>query len=280
MGSDLESQPNVEIEDLWPAFIATHADLQVPSPLTRDAYLTYAPILGPWLMRTQGLSAEAAQVGIESIWACLVGLTGAPASYRFRALEAVLRTSCTRWAASFEVAVGYDGVLFAYPEVLAALQIDDERAEILAETAEVLEAMSRVTRWDVTDKAGVHHAAVSLNDIVDWLSPLSTLPACEALWTWIRTEYAPAIARYGHYDPERQHQAPPREVLDALERRENARELLNALLPGLGDEALEALEATPTTPRGQEPDPFDLWPGLRELLDSLGLGDGPANQPS
>ena len=96
MVSDLESQPDMEIEDLWPAFVATHADLQVPSPLTRDVYLTYAPILGPWLMRTQGLSAEAAQVGIESIWASLVVLTGAQASYRFLALDAVLRTACPR----------------------------------------------------------------------------------------------------------------------------------------------------------------------------------------
>jgi hypothetical protein len=279
MGSDLESQPNVEIEDLWPAFSATHADLQVPSPLTRDAYLTYAPILGPWLMRTQGLSAEAAQVGIESIWACLVGLAGAPASYRFRALAAVLRTSCTRWAASFEVAVGYDGVLFAYPEVLAALQIEDDLAEVLAETAEVQEAMTHVPLWDVTDKDGVHHDAVSLNDVVDGLSHLSPLPAFQTWWHWVRTEWAPAIARYDHYNLERQHEPPPSEILDALERRENARELLNALLPGLGDETLEAIQE----PDHAAPQIFDLsaFPDIwGDLLRSLGLGDDPANQPS
>lgn len=272
MVSDLESHPDVEIEDLWPAFVATHADLQVPSPLTRDAYLTYAPILGPWLMRTQGLSAEAAQVGIESIWGSLVGLTGAPASYRFRALDALLRTSCTRWATYFEAAVGYDGILFAYPEILAALEIDDDRAEILAASAEVLEAMTRVTRWAVTDTAGGHHDAVSLNDVVDGLSHLSPLPAFQPWWYWIKTEWAPAIARYGHYDPARNHEPPPSEVLDALERRENARELLNTLLPGLGDETLEALqEPDHAAPQAFDLDTFpDVW---RDLLNALGLGN-------
>src|SRR5438105_15911862 len=122
--------------------------------------------------------------------------------------------------------------------------------------------------------------AVSLTDVVDWLSPLSTLPACEALWDWIRTTYAPAIARHGCFDPPRKHEPPPGQELDALERRENARELLNALLPGLGEETLEALAATSSAPLDQALDPFCLWPGVRELLDSLGLGDGPANQPS
>jgi hypothetical protein len=88
MVSDPESSPEIEIADLWPLFIVAHPPLQVPSPLTRAAYLTYAPILGPWLMRSQGLSAEAAQVCIESIWASLVGLTGAWASSRFHALRA------------------------------------------------------------------------------------------------------------------------------------------------------------------------------------------------
>lgn len=87
---------------------------------------------------------------------------------------------------------------------------------------------------------------MSLNDVVDCLSPLSTLPACEALWHWIKTEWAPAIARYGHYDPARSHAAPVGQELDVLERRENARELLNDLLPGLGEETLSALEETAT----------------------------------
>lgn len=280
MVSDPESHPDIEIADLWPLFLAAHPGLQVPTPLTRATYVTSAPILGPWLMRTQGLSAEAAQVCIESIWACLVGLTGAQGCHRFRALDTVLRTSCTRWAAFFEVAVGYDGILFAYPEILSALQTGDDQAEILAETVEVLEAMTRMTLWDVTDKAGVHHNAVSLNDVVDGLSQLSPLPAFQTWWHWVQTEWAPAIARHGHYDPARNHEPPPSQLLEALECRENARELLNTLLPGLGDETLETLEATPTAALWQAPDPFDLWPGVRELLDSLGLGDAPGDQAS
>jgi hypothetical protein len=282
MVSDPARPPVVEIEDLWPAFVATHADLQVSSPLTRAAYNTLAPTLGPWLMQTYSLTLGSAQLALESIWGCLVGLQGALASHRFRALYAVLLSPCPRWAAQFEVAVGYDGVLFAYPGILSALQIEDDRAEILAEMADVTEAMTHVTRCDVTDRHGVQHVAVSLTDVVDWLSPLSTLPACEALWSWIRTEYAPAIARYGHYDPAQQHEAPPGQELDALECRENARELLNAILPGLGDDTLAALAATAPAPQWQAPDPFDLWPGLRELLDWRlpGLGEDPGDRPS
>jgi len=91
------------------------------------------------------------------------------------------------------------------------------------------------------------HVAVSLTDVVDRLSPLATLPACQWLWQWIRTDYAPAIARYGHYDPARGHAAPVGQELDVLERREGARELLNDLLPGLGDATLAAGTEEPGT---------------------------------
>jgi hypothetical protein len=240
-------RPDVEIEDLWPAFLATHPSLQVPNPLTRQAYNALAPTLGPWLMATQGLAAAMAQVGLESIWSVLAGLHGPAVSSRFHALYAVLRTPCPRWAAPFDLAVGYDGVLFAYPEVLSALAIAGERPEVLAETEEVREAMARVEIWHVTTADGVRRGAVSLNNVVDWLSPLSMLPACQWLWHWIRTEYAPAIARYGHYDPARGHAAPVGQELDALERREGARELLNDLLPGLGDATLAAGAEEPGT---------------------------------
>ena len=241
MVPDVARHPDdVEIEDLWPAFVATHPTLHVPSPLTREVYNTLAPILAPWLMKTQGLPAEIAHICLESIWASLVGLTGPAASYRFHALMEVFDTPCPRWAAPFTVAVGYDGILFAFPEVLAALAVGSDRPEILAETADVREAMDRVESWHVTDGNGVHHVAVSLTDVVDWLSPLATLPVCQARWHWIRTAYAPAIARYGHYDPARGHAAPVGQELDALERCENARALLNEMLPGLGDATLAA----------------------------------------
>src|SRR6266542_399512 len=182
-------RPDVEIEDLWPAFLATDPGLQVPSPLTRQAYNALAPTLGPWLMATQGLAAAMAQVGLESIWSVLAGLTGPAVSYRFHALYAVLRTPGPRWAAPFDLAVGYDGVLFAYPEVLSALAIAGERPEVLAETEDVREAMACVELLHVTTPDGVQHVAISLTDVVDRLSPLDTLPACQWLSQWIRTEY-------------------------------------------------------------------------------------------
>jgi hypothetical protein len=279
MASDLESHPDIEIVDLWPLFLAAHPDLQVPSPLTRAAYNTLAPILGPWLMTTQGLTPVSAQLALESIWGCRVGLHGAFAAYRFHALSAVLETPCRRCAAPFARAVGYDGVLFCYPEMLSALQIDDDPPAILAERAEVIAAMARVDRWIVPDTTGAQHEAVSLTAVVDHLSPLSTLPACQALWSWIRTAYAPAIARHGYYDPTCNHEPPPSQLLEALERRENAREVLNALLPGLGDETLAALQE-PDQAAPPACDLFacpDVW---GDLLNSLGLGDDPVTQPS
>jgi len=143
--------------------------------------------------------------------------------------------------------VGYDAIVLAYPEILSALAIDSDRAEILAEREDVREAMARVQPWDLTRADGTHHVGVSLADVVDALSPLATLPACQAYWYWMRTEYAPAIARYGHYDPARGHAAPVGQELDALERREGARELLNDLLPGLGDATLAAGTEEPGT---------------------------------
>jgi hypothetical protein len=216
-------------------------------PRTRAAYNTLAPTLGPWLMATQGLTAEAAQVGLESIWCVLAGLHGPPASWRFHALYEVFRTPCTRWTAPFAMAVGYDAIVLAYPAILSALAIDSDRAEVLAEREDVQAAMTRVARWHVTDADGLPHIAVSLTDVIDRLSPLATLPACLWLWHWIRTEYAPAIARYGHYDPARGHAAPVGQELNALERREGARELLNDLLPGLGDATLDGAAEEPGT---------------------------------
>jgi hypothetical protein len=72
-----------------------------------------------------------------------------------------------------------------------------------------------------------------------------------ARWSWIRTAYAPAIAQHGDYDPARQHEPPPGQELEALEARENARELLNALLPGLWEDTLALLEDTSTAPLGK-----------------------------
>jgi hypothetical protein len=143
MISDLDSPPDVAIEDLWPAFLAGHPALQVPSPLTRQAYNTLAPTLGPWLMATQGLCVEIAQLALESIWSVLAGLHGALASYRLHTLCAVFWIPCARWTAPFDRAVGHHSILFAYPEVLAALAIDSDPAAILAERADVREALAR-----------------------------------------------------------------------------------------------------------------------------------------
>src|SRR2546430_9943520 len=118
---DCDTQrPDVEIADLWPAFLATHPGLQVPSPLTRQAYNALAPKLGPWLMATQGLPAEMAQVCLESIWCVLAGLHAPPASWRFHALYEVFRTPCTRWTAPFATAVGYDATGLSYPRIPSA----------------------------------------------------------------------------------------------------------------------------------------------------------------
>jgi hypothetical protein len=57
-----------------------------------------------------------------------------------------------------------------------------------------------------------------------------------------------AISRHGYYDPLTNHTPPPGQELDALERREHGRDLMNALIPGIGD-ALSGQR--PTTEEGR-----------------------------
>jgi hypothetical protein len=45
----------------------------------------------------------------------------------------------------------------------------------------------------------------------------------------------PAVLRHGYYNPATQHEPPPFKLLDALERREEARDVFNEVAPGLGD---------------------------------------------
>ena len=60
-------------------------------------------------------------------------------------------------------------------------------------------------------------------------------PAAIEWSTWVCGEFLPAINWHGYYDPATNHEPPPRRLLDALERREQGRDLMNHIVPGLGD---------------------------------------------
>jgi hypothetical protein len=67
------------------------------------------------------------------------------------------------------------------------------------------------------------------------LGVFSRHPAMIAWVDWLCGDYLPAMQRHGYYNPETNHEPPPSELLDAIERREAQRDFLNHLAPGLGD---------------------------------------------
>jgi hypothetical protein len=64
---------------------------------------------------------------------------------------------------------------------------------------------------------------------------MSAHPAVRAWLHWYCIELIPALMRHGHYDPATNHEPPPSQLLDALERKEEWREGCNQFFPGLGD---------------------------------------------
>ena len=64
---------------------------------------------------------------------------------------------------------------------------------------------------------------------------MSAHPAVRAWLQWYCIDLIPALLRHGHYDPATNHEPPPSRLLDALEFREEGREMCNQYFPGLGD---------------------------------------------
>jgi hypothetical protein len=57
-----------------------------------------------------------------------------------------------------------------------------------------------------------------------------------AAWLrWFCIDLIPALLRHGHDDPATNHEPPPSRLLDALEFREQGREMYNRFFPGLRD---------------------------------------------
>jgi hypothetical protein len=67
------------------------------------------------------------------------------------------------------------------------------------------------------------------------LFSISHHPAAIAWTQWFIGEFLPAIQLHGWYDPATHHDPPPSQLLDAIERKERQRDLLNGFIPGLGD---------------------------------------------
>jgi hypothetical protein len=64
---------------------------------------------------------------------------------------------------------------------------------------------------------------------------MSTHPAVRAWLHWFCIDLLPALQRHGHYNPAANHEPPPSHLLDALELKEEWREMCNRFFPGLGD---------------------------------------------
>jgi hypothetical protein len=64
---------------------------------------------------------------------------------------------------------------------------------------------------------------------------MSAHPVVAAWLRWLCIEIIPALHRHGHYDPATNHEPPSSSLLDALELKEQGREMCNRFFPGLGD---------------------------------------------
>jgi hypothetical protein len=129
-------------------------------------------------------------------------------------------------------------VLLAWPAVLPALALEpreegeeswDTYAARLVEQGELPLFCARVVDGSLVD------AVVNADQLIDAFFAFSTLPPARAYLRWMCHEFMPAISRHGHYDPATGHAVPVGMELDALERKEGARDLWNGLFPGVGD---------------------------------------------
>lgn len=64
---------------------------------------------------------------------------------------------------------------------------------------------------------------------------MSAHPVVTAWLHWFCIDLLPALQRHGHYNPATNHEPPPSHLLDALELKEEWREMCNRFFPGLGD---------------------------------------------
>jgi hypothetical protein len=102
------------------------------------------------------------------------------------------------------------------------------------------------TLTDGMDEAEAERVRIAMdgNDLrlfVRWreLAPLllvfSAHPAAVEWTAWFCGEFLPALSHHGYCNPATHHEPPPSRLLDAMEIREQGRDLLNAIAPGLGD---------------------------------------------
>jgi hypothetical protein len=133
----------------------------------------------------------------------------------------------------------HDGaMLFAWPAVIPALAL---RTPLDGEPSwdasiERIIADGSLPLFEVIgpDDHGLG-LGVKATDLIDAFFAFSTLPPARAYLRWMCHDFMPAISRYGHYDPATGHTVPVGMELDALERKEGARDLFNSIMPGLGE---------------------------------------------
>jgi hypothetical protein len=218
---------------LWSRFAAEHAG-EIPQRLTCAQYLALAPTFVAWVRDQRPMGTAMTHWILASVWTFL---TQAPA-YRDAIVLALLTSDVPHDGLPFTTTVGHDGILFQYPDVLTALGLEQDRADVEPH----LHLLPRV------NAAGMLVTCVTATDVLDECALLSMQPACQAYRKWMCRSFAPALARHGWYNPATGHTAPPGQELEALEMREGCRDLLNALVPGMGD--VEAGQR-PTSPEGR-----------------------------
>jgi prophage antirepressor-like protein len=115
------------------------------------------------------------------------------------------------------------------------LAVDDPEAAPQDENHPLHRVATCATLMELTNAEGEGWTMISLKDILAHLTPFSPAPEARDYHVWLCSAFLPALLRTGHYDPQTGHAPPPGQELDALERREQGRDVLNAVAPGLGD---------------------------------------------
>lgn len=137
------------------------------------------------------------------------------------------------------VAVDIEASGVVMVECTSALAVLKPEASDIEELAEL---ERRIEDLQVFVKDADNRAYWRMDEMAIVLNAFSRYPALDPWFDWLCHEVLPAMRRYGYYNPETNHQPPPSQVLDALECKEAGRDVMNDIIPRLGDQLADAEE--------------------------------------
>ena len=126
---------------------------------------------------------------------------------------------------------------FALANVIAALDLpySDDLAADFADPDTALGRVVDCADLKPLDVEGEPWPMISFHDVLAHVTPFARAPVAMAYQEWLCSQFLPAISRSGWYDPAHADQPPVGQELTAIEQREQFRDSINAIIPGMGD---------------------------------------------